>query len=60
MPDTTPSPAGPIGTAIDRAEERLAELNVALAYTPDLPNLSTHLTTVQDTIAALDALRTDL
>ena len=60
MPDLTPSPEGPIGTVVDRAEERLAELNVALAYTPDLPNLEAHLLTVQDLIAALNDLRNDL
>ena len=60
MPDTSPSPEGPIGAVVDRAEEYLAELNVGLAYVPDLPNRESHLVVVQDLISALDALRDDL
>lgn len=60
MPDVEPAPEGPIGAVIDRAEEYLAEVNVALAYVPDLPNRETHLLTVQETMSALDALRGDV
>lgn len=60
MPDTTPDPTGPITSVIDRAQERLSELNVALAYSPGLPNLEDHLLAVQGLMAALDALRSDV
>lgn len=60
MPDITPDPTGPITSVIDRAQERLGELNVALAYSPGLPNLEEHLLVVQDLMSALDALRSDV
>lgn len=60
MPDTSPAPEGPIGALCGRADEHLAELNVALAYVPDLPNREDHLTTVQDLTDALTALQADL
>lgn len=60
MPDTAPDPSGPIASVIDRAQERLSELNVALAYSPDLPNLEGHLLVVQGLMSALDDLRSDL
>lgn len=60
MADTEPSPEGPIGALIERADEHLAELNVALAYAPDLSNRETHLQSVQDLVDALAALQADL
>lgn len=60
MPDTEPAPEGPIGALCERAAEHLAELNVALAYVPDLPNREVHLQTVQDLAGAVAALRDDL
>lgn len=60
MADIEPAPEGPMGALIERADEHLAELNVALAYVPDLPNREAHLQTVQDLITALEALQADL
>lgn len=60
MADTEPSPEGPISALCDRATERLAELNLALAYVPDLPNREDHLDVVQDLMDALAALQADL
>ena len=60
MPNTEPAPGGPMGALCERADEHLSELNVALAYVPDLPSRETHLQTVQDLITALEALQADL
>lgn len=60
MPDTAPDPGGPMGVLCDRAAEHLNELNVAIAYVPDLANRETHLQAVQDLADALTALQADL
>lgn len=60
MPDTEPAPEAAITTLCNRAEEHLAELNVMLAYVPDLDSRDGHLLVVQNLMTEIGALRGEL
>lgn len=60
MPDTTPDAAGPLRRAVDTAIAATNQLNVAVAYVPDMARRSDNLDAIQTLIAALTALRDDL
>lgn len=60
MPDTTPAYKAALTGLLDRLDQHLDELNVAVAYVPDLANRAAHLTGVQDLADDLAALRTDV